>query len=258
MTYDEVLNIASRLSKETKKRIDKDVDERMEILRQGDLSEEDMAKMEECLYMSLVIQEYLDSEFELLEEEKALLLDEMEELYNEYGELLTRAKLEEKLSKKKRMALELMRIREQLYGRKDLLKNVNENLKNNVKSKEKLSDLSSKKTMKEVAKDSKKDTPKLKVGRGVMDKDTIKPEKEMAKMKEKNNIQESEIKKEQPEVKKKEPERNQQKVKNTTSTKVQKVNDDLISAMEETKVHEGKLPVEERADEITNLANMIL
>ena len=157
MTYDEVLNIAKRLDKETKVKIDKEVDERLAILKEGDLNEEDMAKMEECLYMSLVIQEYLNGEYELLEEEKALLLDEMEELYNEYGELLTKAKLEEKLSKKKRMALELMRIREQLFDRKEFLKNVKENIKTNKESNDKLKELSSKETMKEVAKESKKD-----------------------------------------------------------------------------------------------------
>ena len=159
MTYEEVVNIANQLDEETKEKIEEEVAERLVILAKGNLDEQDMAKMEECLYMSFVIQEYLDGEYELLEEEKAILLDEMEELYNEYGELLTRAKLEEKLSRKKRMTLELMRIREQLFGRKDILKNVDNNIKTNKANNDKLKELSSKDKMKEVAKDYKKELP---------------------------------------------------------------------------------------------------
>lgn len=155
MTYNEVINIARRLDKETQEKIDKEVEERLEILREGDLNNEDMEKMEECLYMSLVIQEYLDSEFELLEEEKMLLLAEMEELYNEYGDLLTKAKLEEKVSKKKRMALELMRIREQLFERKDRMQDVNKDIKTNRDNNDKLAELSSKDNMKKIAEETK-------------------------------------------------------------------------------------------------------
>lgn len=154
MTYNEVINIARRLDKETQAKIDKEVEERLEILREGDLNQEDMEKMEDCLYMSLVIQEYLDGEYELLEEEKMLLLAEMEELYNEYGELLTKAKLEEKVSKKKRMALELMRIREQLFERKDRMRDVNKDIRTNRENNEKLENLSSKDNMEKIAKDN--------------------------------------------------------------------------------------------------------
>ena len=168
MTYNEVINIARRLDKETQAKIDKEVEERLEILREGDLNQEDMEKMEDCLYMSLVIQEYLDGEYELLEEEKMLLLAEMEELYNEYGELLTKAKLEEKVSKKKRMALELMRIREQLFDRKDRMRDVNQDIRTNRENNEKLENLSSKDNMEKIAKDNidnrnlnnQKETPK--------------------------------------------------------------------------------------------------
>ena len=155
MTYNEVVNIAKRLDDETKKKIDKEVEEKLEILKEGELTQEEMEKMEECLYMSLVIQEYLDSEYELLEEEKTLLLEEMEELYNEYGELLTKAKLEEKVSKKKRMALELMRIREQLFERKDRMKLVDKDIKNNRENSDKLKGLSGDDNMKNIAKENK-------------------------------------------------------------------------------------------------------
>lgn len=155
MTYNEIVNIAKRLDKDVKLKIDKEVEERLEILKEGDLDQEDMEKMEECLYMSLVLQEYLDGEYELLDEERNMLLAEMEEMYNEYGDLLTKAKLEEKLSKKKRMALELMRIREQLFSRKDLMKDVNKHMKDNRNNKDELKGLSDKDKMKELAKDNK-------------------------------------------------------------------------------------------------------
>ena len=77
MTYNEIIQIAKRLDKEVKERIDEAVEERMEILAAGDLTKDELEKMEECLYTSLVIQEYLNSEAELLEEEKNLLLAEM-------------------------------------------------------------------------------------------------------------------------------------------------------------------------------------
>lgn len=155
MTYNEIINIARRLDKETQQQIDKEVEERLDILRQGDLNEEEMEKMEECLYMSLVIQEYLDGEYELLDEERELLLAEMEEMYNEYGELLTRAKLEEKVSKKKRMALELMRIRESLFEKKGRVKEVKTQMKENRDNKEKIKEMSSKESMKTLAKEAK-------------------------------------------------------------------------------------------------------
>ena len=128
VTYDEIKNIAKKLDEDVKRQIDCAVEERLEILKEGDLSEDELERMEECLYISLVLQEYLDGEYELLEEEKQLLLDEMEEMFNEYGELLTKAKLEEKVSKKKRMALELMRIREELFKNKQLAKSINDKL----------------------------------------------------------------------------------------------------------------------------------
>lgn len=155
MTYNDIINIAKRLDKETQKRIDKDVEERVEILKEGDLSKEDMDKMEECLYMSLVLQEYLSGEYELLEEEKALLLAEMEEMFNEYGELLSKAKLEEKLSKKKRMALYLMKIREELFDKKERVKDVDERMKNNQNDQDKLKNDASKDNMKKIADNNK-------------------------------------------------------------------------------------------------------
>ena len=155
MTYNDIINIAKKLDKETQKRIDADVEERVEILKEGELSKEDMEKMEECLYMSLVLQEYLSGEYELLEEEKALLLSEMEELFNEYGELLSKAKLEEKLSKKKRMALYLMKIREELFEKKEKVKDVDERMKNNQENQDKLKDDASKENMKKIAEENK-------------------------------------------------------------------------------------------------------
>ena len=156
MTYNEIINIAKRLDDETKERIDQEVAERLEILKLGDLNEEQMESMEECLYMSLVIQEYLDGEYELIDEERAFLLEEMAELYGEYNDLLLKAKLEEKVSKKKRLALELMRIREKLFKYKDRMHDVKEDMKTNRQNKKDLDDLTNKKKMKEVAKDNKK------------------------------------------------------------------------------------------------------
>jgi hypothetical protein len=159
MTYNDIINIAKRLDKDTQKKIDKDVEERLEILKEGDVGKEDLDKMEECLYMSLVLQEYLSGEYELLEEERELLLQDMEELYNEYSDLLSKAKLEEKLSKKKRMALYLMKLREQLFDRKERVKDVNDRLKDNQKNQEELKNLSDKKKMKELADENKKNLP---------------------------------------------------------------------------------------------------
>lgn len=155
MTYNDIINIANRLDKETKKEIDKAVEDRLEILKEGELSKEDMEKMEEYLYMTLVIEEYLSGEYGLLEEEKALLLLEMEEMYNEYGEILSRAKLEEKISKKKRMALELMKIREELMKRKDRVKDVNDRMKENLENQEKFLELTGVAKMEEIAQDNK-------------------------------------------------------------------------------------------------------
>lgn len=155
MTQQEFANIAKRLDEKTQKEIDKEIELRMNILKEGELSEEELNKMEECLYKSLIIQEYLDGEYELLDEEKEFLLEEMQELYDEYGVLLTKAKLEEKLSRKKRMALELLRIREQLMNRKEMLHRVKSEINKNRDNKEKLDKSTDKKTMKDLAITSK-------------------------------------------------------------------------------------------------------
>lgn len=151
MTYEEISIIAKRLDKNTKRQIDLDVEERMEILKQGNLTEKELDRMEENLYMSLVLQEYLSGEYELLEEEKDLLLAEMEELYNEYIDLLSKAKLEKKLNKKKMMTLELMKIREQLLRHKKTIARVKADLKTTKKDIKNLEEKSSKKKMKEIS-----------------------------------------------------------------------------------------------------------
>ena len=122
MTKREIANIASRMDEETKLLIEKEVAERLEILKEGDLSEDELSEMEECLYASLVLEEFLNGEYELLEEERQALFDEMEEMYNRYSDLLVRARIEEKVGKKKRMTLELMKIRERLMERKQTIK----------------------------------------------------------------------------------------------------------------------------------------
>ena len=99
MTREEIFNIASKMDEETRLLIDKEVAERLEILKEGDLSERELEEMEEYLYASLVLQEFLNGEYELLEEDRQALFDEMEEMYNKYSDLLVRAKIEEKVGK---------------------------------------------------------------------------------------------------------------------------------------------------------------
>jgi len=155
MTREELQNIAKRMDEETRDFIDGEVEERLAILRKGDLTEEELQQMEEYLYASLVLQEYLNGEYELLEEERQELFDEMEEMYNKYADLLVRARIEEKVSKKKRMTLELMKIREQLMNRKEDYKDIKQRMKDNRENYNKLKDLNKKENMKEMANPSK-------------------------------------------------------------------------------------------------------
>ena len=155
MTKREIANIASRMDEETKLLIEKEVAERLEILKEGDLSEDELSEMEECLYASLVLEEFLNGEYELLEEERQALFDEMEEMYNRYSDLLVRARIEEKVGKKKRMTLELMKIRERLMERKQDYKNIKKRMKDNRENHKKLTDLTSKDSIKELANKSK-------------------------------------------------------------------------------------------------------
>ena len=142
MTHSEIVNIAKLLDKETKDKIDAAVDQRMELLVQGDLTQEELIKMEECMYTALVLQEYLNGELEILAEERVLLLSEMEDMYDEYGQLLSKAKLEKKLSQKRMMALQLRQLRESLLNKKGTVKNLKkqeQEQKKNIKELEKLS-----------------------------------------------------------------------------------------------------------------------
>ena len=157
MDRQEIMNIAQRLDDQAKLLIEKELEERLEILKEGDLSEEELSQMEECLFASLVLQEFLDGEYELLEEERQALFDEMEEMYNRYNDLLVRARIEEKVGKKKRMTLELMRIRERLMNSKQDYKDLKNMMKNNRERKNKLNNLTKKEKMKDYSKSAKKD-----------------------------------------------------------------------------------------------------
>ena len=155
MTYQEIYEIAKKLDKKTQDRIDKEVGERLKILEEGELTDEQMEEMEDCMYVAFVLQEYLNSEYEILDEERLQILAEMEDLYNEYVDMLARARIEEKVSKKKRMALQLMQIREQLFGHKDHMQEIKVQMKN-IQSKSKtLDNLTSKESIKNVAKENK-------------------------------------------------------------------------------------------------------
>lgn len=157
MTKKEIMIMAQRLDDEAKLLIEKEVQERLEILKEGDLSEEELEEMELYLYASLVLQEFLDGEYEILEEERQQLFDEMEEMYNKYNDLLVRARIEEKVSKKKRMTLELMKIRERLMQSKQDYKDIKKMMKNNRDDKNKLKDVSTKEKMKDYSKVAKQD-----------------------------------------------------------------------------------------------------
>ena len=155
MTKKEIANLASRMDEETRLLIDKEVEERLEILKEGDLTEEELAEMEEYLYASFVLQEFLNGEYELLEEERQELFDEMEEMYNKYSDLLVRARIEEKVGKKKRMTLQLMKIREDLMNRKQDYKDLKNQMKGNREEFKKLNDLTKKSSLKDLAKRNK-------------------------------------------------------------------------------------------------------
>jgi hypothetical protein len=155
VTREEIFNIASKMDEETRLLIDKEVAERLEILKEGDLSESELEEMEEYLYASLVLQEFLNGEYELLEEDRQALFDEMEEMYNKYSDLLVRAKIEEKVGKKKRMTLELMKIRERLMENKNEYRNIKNKMKANREDHKKLNDLTKKSVLKDLAKQTK-------------------------------------------------------------------------------------------------------
>lgn len=155
MTYEEIKKIAKKLDKDDKAKIDKAVEARLKILKEGELTQEELDQMEECLYSSLVLEQYLDGEYDLLAEERAEIFSLMEDMYNEYGELLSRAKLEEKLSKKKRMALELMQIREQLFKCRDKANDVKQRMEENTTNNKALKELSSIDSMQKLAQENK-------------------------------------------------------------------------------------------------------
>ncbi len=167
MTKREIANIARRMDEETRLLIDKEVEERLEILKEGELSEDELKEMEECLYASLVIQEFLNGEYDLLEEERQELFDHMEEMYNKYSDLLVRARIEEKVGKKKRMALELMKIREKLMQSKEDYKNIKNQMKENRENFKKLNDQTKKSELKNLAKRNKAGQKDAKLGLGV-------------------------------------------------------------------------------------------
>lgn len=100
MTIDEIKGLTRFLSEEEVEQIKKQIKNKEDILKSGNLEEEEMIQVLNTLFAVLVIEKTLESEIEGVEEIRDELEQELLECYEVYDSYMIKYKKEEKKNKK--------------------------------------------------------------------------------------------------------------------------------------------------------------
>lgn len=121
MTINEIKGLTRFLSEEEVEKIKKQIKEKEDVLKGGNLDEEEMIQVLNTLFAVLVIEKTLESEIEGVEEIRDELEQELLECYEVYDAYLNKYKKEEK-KKKKNWLLHFLGLSEDISKKK---KNIN-------------------------------------------------------------------------------------------------------------------------------------
>lgn len=118
MTINEIKNLTNYLSEEEVKEIKKEIKSKEDILKSGDIDEEELIQVLNTLFAILVIEKTLDSEIEDIENIKDELEEELLEAYQEYDDYMSRYKKDKKKKKKKNWLLHFLFLSDDIKNKK--------------------------------------------------------------------------------------------------------------------------------------------
>ena len=117
MTITEIKNLTKFLSEEEVEKIKQEIKNKEDVLKSGNLDEEELIQVLNTLFAILVIEKTLESEIEGVEEIREELEEELLEAYNTYDAYMVRYKKEDK-KKKKRWLLDFLFLSENISSKK--------------------------------------------------------------------------------------------------------------------------------------------
>ncbi len=121
MTIGEIKDLTRFLSEEEVEDIKKQIKDKENILKGGNLEEEDMVHVLNSLFAILVIEKTLESNIEEVEELRGQLEGELTEMYMVYDSYLAKFKQEDKKKKKRNWLLDFLFMSENIRSKKETI-----------------------------------------------------------------------------------------------------------------------------------------
>lgn len=118
MTVTQIKDLTKFLSEEEVENIKKEIKEKENILKSGNLDEEELGNVLNTLFSILVIEKTLEQQVEGIEEIREELENELLEAYQTYDSYMERSQVDAKKKKKRRWLLEILGISEDIRNKK--------------------------------------------------------------------------------------------------------------------------------------------
>lgn len=118
MTVTEIKNLTKYLTDEEVEDIKKEIKSKENILKSGNLDEEELGQVLNTLFAILVIEKTLEQQVEEIENIRSELEQELLEAYQMYDSYIEKSKADEKKKKKRRWLFDLLGISENIRERK--------------------------------------------------------------------------------------------------------------------------------------------
>ena len=118
MTVTEIKNLTKYLTDEEVEDIKKEIKSKENILKSGNLDEEELGQVLNTLFAILVIEKTLEQQVEDIENIRSELEQELLEAYQMYDSYIEKSKADEKKKKKRRWLFDLLGISENIRNRK--------------------------------------------------------------------------------------------------------------------------------------------
>lgn len=118
MTVTEIKNLTKYLTDEEVEDIKKEIKSKENILKSGNLDEEELGQVLNTLFAILVIEKTLEQQVEDIENIRSELEQELLEAYQMYDSYMEKSKADEKKKKKRRWLFDLLGISENIRERK--------------------------------------------------------------------------------------------------------------------------------------------
>ena len=138
------------LTEEQVEEIKKEIKNKEDVLKSGNLDEEELGEVLNTLFSILVIEKTLEQQVEGIEEIRSELEAELLEAYQTYDSYIERSKIDAKQKKKRRWILDLLGISENIREKKAGIGMTNKSLNNLKKELDTLKQQKSKENLKDV------------------------------------------------------------------------------------------------------------